>query len=104
MKILKFLIDSKEDLIKHGYETFRSKFFRQIESFVLDDGEKEGGEGDDDGAKDGAKDGENSLNANSSFSSVNGTNNNSKISKYSTNSNNSKTIKLPTQNLPKKFR
>ena len=36
MKIIKFLIDSKEDLIKHGYETFRSKFFRQIETFVLD--------------------------------------------------------------------
>jgi hypothetical protein len=30
MKILKFLIDAKEDLIKHGYETFKSKFFRQI--------------------------------------------------------------------------
>jgi hypothetical protein len=30
LKILKFLIDSKQNLIEHGYETFKSKFFRHI--------------------------------------------------------------------------
>ncbi len=40
LKIIKFLIDSKEDLVKHGYETFKSKFFRQIESMVIDEGDE----------------------------------------------------------------